>query len=508
MDEMNQNNINQMIPQEIPIPGQYYGQPTVQPYNPNGGKKKGKILIIVACVIAALAILGGSAWAYYTGTPGYKIAKGFENLAQEMDEMRNPLSEKLGMEELLVMMQDEGSHVTTKLDFTAETDYGSATLGVDTDFYKDSKAKELDSSTDISVMNYNFAHLDLYGNEDVICFSIPELFLEDMYFETDNIVSQYNSSILADDSMFGKLDMEDFSIELFPEDEDRISVGSWRDMNSYLDSFESDVEACREGMKLEKADKGIYRVTIREQDANRLFKDILKNYKKLYPNQSEGMEALDAYDSLIASDVSVLFEIGKGNRIESITMENPIEMLDGEASLHGAVFLLGEKRSIDKIQGKLTITNVLGEKAEVICQVVQSLEENDYQADMDLKYTQGDLSDKMKFAMNCDAVKDTFDMSFSMKEEKDTFECNIRGSLDDIVPGESFDMDMKEFTMIMDGEELCNITGDITVEPLQEKITPSAEAKNALFELTYSDIGDIVYKLYEEYGSLLDLLDY
>ena len=77
MDEMNQNNINQMISQEIPIPemngtqpyGQQ-GQPMVQPYHPNGGKKKGKVLIIVACVIAALAILGGSAWAYYTGTPG------------------------------------------------------------------------------------------------------------------------------------------------------------------------------------------------------------------------------------------------------------------------------------------------------------------------------------------------------------------------------------------------------------------------------------------------------
>ena len=246
-------------------------------------QKKGKVLIIVACVIAVLVILGGSAWAYYTGTPGYKIAKGFENLAQEMDEMRNPLSEKLGMEELLVMMQDEGSHVTTKLDITAETEYGSATLGVDTDFYKDSKAKEMDSSTDISVMNYNFAHLDLYGNEDVICFSVPELFLEDMYFETENIVSQYNNSILADDAMFGKLDMEDFSIELFPEDEDRISVGSWRDMNSYLDSFEADVEACREGMKLEKVEKGIYRVIIREQDADRFIKNIIKNHL-LNPN--------------------------------------------------------------------------------------------------------------------------------------------------------------------------------------------------------------------------------
>ena len=504
MDGMNQNNINQMIPQEIPIPG----QPIVQPYYPNGGKKKGKILIIIACVIAALVILGGSAWAYYTGTPGYKLAKGFGNLAQEIDEMRNPLSEKLGMEALLAMMQDEGSHVTTKLDFTAETEYGSATLGVDTDFSKDSKAKELDSSTDISVMNYNFAHLDLYGNEDVICFSVPELFLEDMYFETDNIVSQYNNSILADDAMFGKLDMEDFSIELFPEDEERISVGSWRDMNSYLDSFEADVEACREGMKLEKVEKGIYRVIIREQDADRLFKDIVKNYKKLYPNQSDGIEALDEYDNLIASDVSILFEIGKGNRIDSITMENPIKMLDDEVSIDGEIFLLGEERSIDKMQGKLIITNVLGEKAEVICQVVQSLEENDYQADMDLKYIQGDLSDKMRFTMNCDAVKDTFDMSFSMKEEKDTFKCNIRGSLDDIVPGESLAMDLKEFTMIMDGEELCNISGDIMVEPLQGKITPSAEAENALFELTYSDIGDIVYKLYEEYGSLLDLLDY
>lgn len=530
MDEMNQNNVNQMTPQEIPIPevngargqgnqtygyqNQSYGQPMgqpmvqpmVQPYNPNGGKKKGRVLIIAACVIAVLVILGGSALAYYTGTPGYKLAKGFENLAREMDEMRNPLSEKLGMEELLVMMQDEGSHVTTKLDFTAETEYGSATLGLDTDFCKDSRAKELDFSTDISVMNYDFAHLYLYGNEEVICFSVPELFLEDMYFETDNIVSRYNNSILADDSMFGRLDMEDFSIELFPE-EDRIPVGSWRDMNSYLDNFEADVEACREGMKLEKAEKGIYRVTIRKEDADRLVKDIVKHYKKLYPDQSEEIEVLDEYDNLITSDVCLLFEIGKKNKIESITMENPIEMLDSEASIDGEIFLLGEERSIDKVQGKLTVSNVLGEKTEVICQVVQALEENDYQADVDLKYTQGDFSDKMKFTMNCDAVKDAFDVSFSIKEEKDTFEFSIRGSLDDIVQGKSLAVELKEFTMMMDGEELCNITGDIMVEPLQEKITPGAEAKNALFELTYSDIVDIAYKLYEEYGSLLDLLD-
>lgn len=488
-------------------PNQFYGQP-VQPYQPRGRRKSGKALIIAACVVAVLVILGVAARAYYTGRPLYKIAKGLMNLSQEFGEVKNPLVDKVGIEDIMAMMKEEGSHVKTKMNFTTDTFLGSTTLGIDTDLYKDMRAKELDSSTAVSIMNYEMAHLDLYGNEEMICFSIPELFMEDMYFNTENVVSQYNNSILSDDEMFGKADIEDFSIELFPEDEDRISIGDWRSVSGYMERYDEAMAACRENMTVEKADKGVYRLTCQAKDVDRLVREMLESSEDLYVTQDGELELLKEYDQLVASDVSILFAINNQNKIESITLENPVELLDGDASVNGEIFFLGEERSIDTIQGKITITNVYEEKTEVICQVVQTLEKDDYQVGMDLKYTADESDGKMKFTMECDASKDTFDMTFSMKDDIDTLEVTAEGSLDDIVKGESFALELEDFTVNMDGEKLCTITGDIEVEPLKEKITPGVEAKTAIFEMTYEDVGDIAYKLAMEYGSLLDLLDY
>lgn len=546
MDEKNQNEVNNMIPQEIPIPdvggnqqsnmygnpytqgqqsntygqpnqpygqpNQPYGQPVIQPYQPQSNKKKGKVWAIAACVIALFVILGVSVRAYYINTAAYKFAKGFQNLGAEMEEMKNPLSEKIGMQDILTMMEEEGSHVKTRMNFTMDTFMGSTTLGIDTDLYKDMQAKELDSSTTLSVMNYEVAQLDLYGNEDVICFSVPELFLENMYFDTENVVSQYNDSVFAEDDLFGKSSMEDFSVELFPDEDDSASIGSWTSASKFMEKYGKDIEACRESMTIEKVEKGLYRMRFAQPDTDRLVMDMLHDYTEIYGmGEIDLDEEMEDYDQFIASDVSFLFEINKNNRIESVTLENPVELLDGEASMDMELFFLGEGRSIDKIQGKVTMVNVLGDKMEAVCQLVQTLDEDDYQIDMDMKYMdygQEDYSDKVKFTMNCDASKDTFDMVLSMKEDGDTFEMAAEGSLDDIVQGESFALELDEFTMDMDGEELCKITGDISVEPLKEKITPSAEAQTAIFEMSYTELADLFYKLAEEYGSILDLLSY
>lgn len=474
----------------------------IQPYQPRG--KKSKALIIAACVIAVVVVLGISARAYYTSRPIYKIAQGFRNLNAEFGEMKNPLTEKIGLEDIMTMMEEEGSHVNTRLDFTTDTFLGSTTLGIDTELYKDMQAKKLDSSTTVSVMNYEVAHLEIYGTEDVICFSVPELFLEDMYFNTENVVSQYNNSILSDEEMFGEATMEDFSIELFPEDGDRISVGRWRSVSGYTERYDKALAACYENMTAEKAEKGVYRLTFKEQDIERLAQEMLESYEELYADQ----EILSEYDRLVTSDVSILLAINGKNKIESITLENPVKLLDGTASMDFELFFLGEERSIDTMQGKVTLTNAFGDEMKVVCQIVQTLEDDDYQIDMDMKYSEEEFSGKMKLTMGCDASKDTFDMTLSVKDDEDTLEVTAEGSLDDIVQGESFSLDIDDFRFNMDGEELCKITGNIEVEPLKEEITPGVEAKTAVFEMTYADIADIIYQLSEEYGGIFDLLGY
>lgn len=482
--------------------GNMNGQP-IRPYQP---KKKGaaKIVVAIACVCMALIVVLVGVMVYFRSTPVYKISKGFQNIGKEIAQTRNPLSEKIGGDDIFRMMQEDGCHVDTTLDFSMDMPMvGTMTLGVDTDYYKDMNAKELNAETSISMINYEFAHLNIYANDEVFCFSIPELFMEDMYIENENVVSQFNDSILAEYAESS--DAEEFSIDLFSDKRNVSSMRDWKNFSTAFEQTARDLEACKDAMTIEKVEKGLYRVIFPEEEVNRLFKNYLKEYNEIYELTDE-TSIFDEYDNWITSDVSLLFEMTSNNRIDSIMLEEPVKMLDSEAAVSGELFFLGEDRSIDKIQGKISVEGVDGETREIICQVVQSTTEDNYQVNMDVKYSDDYGDGMIRLVTNCDAVSDEFNMTFSMKDDVDDLEIVLEGGWDDIVKGESAKFELQKLAFTMDDEELFRISGDIMVEPIKDKIKPSVEAKTAFFEMTFSDWEDIIYQLDDEYGSLLDAL--
>lgn len=476
-----------------------------QPYNPQGQKKgAAKIIIAVACVCVALVAVGVGVMAYLRNRPEYILSKAFMNLGNEFTQTSNPMVEKLGSDDLLLMMEEDGYHMDSKLNFFVDLPMiGDTTLGVDTDIYKDMQAKELNAETSVSVINYEFAHLNIYANDEVFCFSIPELFVEDMYIDNENVVSQFNDSILAEYSE--PSDAEEFSIDLFPDKDERISMKDWKSFNTAFKHIESDLSACKDGMTIEKVEKGLYRVTFPQKETNRLVKNYIKEYSELYEMTGD-MEFFDNYDEWITSDVSFLFEISPGNRIESIMLEESVKMLDDGAAVSAEIFFLGESRSIDKIQGKLSVDGVDGETRAIICQIVQDVAEDDYQLAIDIKYSGDDSETKIKYMMNCDAVNDTIDMTASVKDDWDSWDMVLEGSLDDIVKGESMKFELDKLTFSMDDEELFKISGDIEIEPIKGKIKQSVKPKTAFFEMTLSDWEDILDEIDDEYGSLLNAL--
>lgn len=488
-------------------PQDNYGAPSmppVQPYNPHG-KKKGvgvKIAIGIGCAIVVLIGIGIGALAYYRSTPSYKISKAMLNLAEEIEQSSNPLTEKIDMDDILLMMQEDGGHVETKLDFTVDVPYvGETTLGVDTDFYKDVGAKELSADTAVSVMNYDFAHLSIYANDEVFCFSVPELFMENMYIENENVVSQYNDSVLA---MGYPADMEDFSIELFPDEDERVSFRDLRSTAALLDSFEADLDACRESMTIEKVETGLYRVTFPARETDRLIKSILESYSKLY-GAEEQLDDWKEYKTLVLSDVSLLLEISGDNHIESIVLEEPLEVLDGEASFEGELFFMGETRSIDMLQGKIKADGVDGKEREVLWQFQQTVGDETYQMDMDLRAEEeAETVFKMKFVADFDARKDDFEMTYSLKDEENDVEFVLAGSIDDFARGESVEIDLDEAALRLNGERLFKISGDIDIEPLKGAIKSSVKPKTAFFEMSWSEWFDIIDRLEDEYGGLLN----
>lgn len=492
------------------MPQDNYGMPPVQPYNPKG-QKKGigvKLAVGIACVIVLLIAVCVGVLAYSRSTPSYKVRKGIENLGKELVSVKNPLTEKVGLDDIMLMLQTDGGHVDTKLDFTIELPiFGDITMGLDTDYYKDVHAKELSADTSLSVMNIEFAHLNVYANDEVFCFSVPELFIEDMYIENENVISQYNNSILADGE---ELDMEDFSINLFPDENAGIKMRDWRNLTTALGDFEKDFSAFQDAMTIEKVEKGLYRVTYPAKETDRMLKSLLENYGKLSGTEEE-LDVWKEYKTLVVSDVNLLFEINSNNRIDSIMLENPLEVLDGEASFEAEVFFLGEKRSVDKVQGKFVGNGLDGKTREAIWQVQEECDDDAYDVDVDIKLTEEDKTiGKLKFVMNCDAVKEKVGITCTFKDDESEMGIVLKSSVDDYDKGESIEIDLDEITVSIisddDSESSYKISGDILVEPLQGKIEPSVEPETAFFEMSLYDWMDIIEQLKDEYGYLLDAL--
>lgn len=485
-----------------PQPGSF-GALTVRVYDPYEKKKKtfSKVVIGLVCAAAAVLVIGGGAIAYFRSTPSYKVGKGLQNLVRDFTQIKNPLTDKLGVDELAQMLREDGGHIEASLDCSADVVSEDITLGVDVDFYKDMRNKELSADTSFSVMNVDLAHLDLYANDEVFCFSLPELYMENMYIRNENVVSQYNASIFG---QLYPLDIEDFTIDLFADDGGSLSFKDWKNLSSSLGSLEKRIEACKEAMTLEKSGKGVYRAVFPAKECDRLLKCLVDN---IY-SEGEGPDDLYDYDQLITSDVSFLFEIDGRNHIESILLEEPVEMLDGEASMAGEIFFLGEENSIDKIQGKLEVTGLDGRTRKVLCQVQQSSDSEHYQMDIDLKWVEEEETFwKMKWIVDNDAAADEFEITCTMEDGIDDMELLVSGSFDDIVSGERMDLDLDNITYSMNGQDYIKITGDVSVEPLSGSVRSKVDADTAFFEMTEEDLLYILYQLNEDTGILGYLLD-
>ncbi len=500
MDGMNQN--DNPYGQQGYQPQGGYALPPVQPYVPRGQRHGVKIAIGFACGLGALLLIFVGALAYYRSRPAYKIAAGFGNLAREIGDSRNPLAEKIGAEEIAAMMREDGSHVETEFDFTVDVPYlGETTLGVDTDFSKDMHEKQMNAETSLSLMNYDFAHLKLYADDEVFCFSLPELFLENMYIRNENVVSQYNASVLAGNS---PSDMEDFSIDLFGG---KGSRGSLRDEKNWTSAFreiEAELTACREAMTMQKAGKGVYRVTFPQRESDRLLKGAIEHYGEL--TESE-LDVWKEYKTLILSDVSFLIEIGRGNRIESIMLEEPVSMLDGESEVEAEIFFLGEERSVDRIQGKLKAGGADDVTREVVGQIEETADDDESRIVMDLKLNEdGETMYKVKITTNSDAVQDKVSFDCAVKDRQSEIKLVMESSIDDYVQGESVELALDKAALSMDGDDLFRLTGDISIEPLRGAIEPSVTPETAFFEMSEAEWMDIIEQISDEYSGLLDTL--
>lgn len=485
--------------------------PPAQLYLPPKDNKK-KTFIIVLCVCAAVLamILGG--WIHHIHSPAYRLQKGFFNLAREMEEMKNPLAEKTGAGAIRQMMAEEGFSADTRLNVTFDTgsDFlGELTLGMDTECEKDVSGKEMAASTTLSLMNYEFGHMELYGDRDKLCFSFPEFLLEDMYIENENVLDQYNHSVWA--MVLGEAEGDDLSVNLFADkwifaDEEGV-------VKAFLREYAGEIENCRRHMRVEKAGQELYRVSFDNLYFNELVRQVLYDYVDYsMVGREEAMGILSYFDVVSnGKDVSFLFEINGQNRIESIRLEEPLSLYQGNMQISGDVYFLGTEHSIDKMQGKIEIKNDLEEETgeiELTWQVIQSLVSDDYQMESNIRCDVAQNGEKQKMGLDidlgCDGSKNTFEAEMTFNSPFGACGVTAEGGLSHIRTGESFDLELDEAVLSVDDEEILLIRGELGVEPLTRRVKQNVKPKTAFFELSEDDWYNWMDEMLDEYGYLLD----
>lgn len=497
--------------------------PQEQPYLPPKDNKK-RTLIIVLCVCAAVfaVILGG--WSHHIHSPAYRLQKGLLNLAREAEEMKNPLTEKAGMGAVRQMMAREGYSADSKLNVTFDTGsdlFGELTLGVDTKCDKDVRAKQMSASTALSLMNYEFGHVELYGDNENLCFSVPELFMEDMYIKNEGLKSQYYGSIW--ENWFGEIEEDgvlaergqrlECSIDLFHDkwifaDEEGV-------FKAFLKEYDSELAECKRHMTVERAGSDLFRVSFDNTYFNELVRQVLYDYVDYSQiGREEAMVILSDFDVVSnGKDVSFLFELNGENRIESIRLEEPLSLRRGDLRISGDVYFLGEQSSIEKMQGKIEIERHGEEDAgdtEYTWQVVQSLEEDDYRLESNVRCSSSwdgeEYHAGVDIDFGCNGRKDSFETELSFHSPLGEAGLTAEGGLSHIQKGESFKLELDEVIISMDDEELLLIRGEYGVEPLARRVKQNVKPKRAFFEMDMDDMASWLDEMFDEYDYMYEYL--
>lgn len=482
--------------------------PSVQPYLPQPDHRK-RYPVILICVITAITILTAIIWFSYTHSAAYRLGRGFKRLAKEAVALKNPMEEKLGMEALSRMLFTEGSQADTKLNVTFDSYFGEVTLGMDTTYAQDRRDKEMSASTAVSIMNYELGHMDIYADRENICFSIPELFLEDLYLENENVLAQYNRSMWADDWLFGEAQGDDFTIDLFSQpwvftDEDGVG-------KAVLKRYAGEIEACRRHMSMEKAGQDIYRISFDGLYFNELIRQILYDYVDASVfGREDAMGILSYFDVVSGPEkISFLIEMDGADRIECIRLEKPLSLCKGAMHLDGDIYFLGAENSLEKMQGRLFFNNKAGEEEredEILWEVVRSLEQGEYRMESEAKYSF--LKDRKKETMKLgldlsyNAPKNSFETKANAKIQGSEIALEAAGDFSHIEKGEGFDLKLDEVNLLLDGEETLRVKGTLKLAPLSRRVEKIAKPKTAIFAMGEEEWIEILEKVDQAYGYL------
>lgn len=427
-------------------------------------KGKWKLAAVIAAVCVVVSAVFGVMAVKIFNREDKTLINGLHNLIEEVKERQTQ------WQEAGAASVDGLGALKTTTTFNLSGDELPVTLGIDTELLKDNAARRLQASAALSVMNNELAAVDIYGEDDTLTLSLPDIWKQNLAFRTDEIARQYNNSLLAE--KFGSIDEIELSLELFPEKKEFLWKDAIEEWQGTIDGISSRKKQAADGelpeVVIEKLEEPA-EIVIAERD-NRQYQ--CSQYRITIPK--ERIDDTAAYGSVeketvemeVARDVRLLISLDENDRIVQISFEEPVkisilsEEYEMNTQLSGYVCFAGEARSIDDMIVNLQMeftpdTELLNESAHLILGESYNMQEEKVkmQAEIEVLYNENDTCVTTNF---------------------------------------------NRLTILVEGlDEMGEIklTGTITAEPLREKIEPPKGDTIWIFEMNEAEYADLEKQL-------------
>lgn len=167
---------------------------------------------------AALIVVaaGGLLYKFVLRTPQARLARGFVNMAKELQDFINPIAEEMDSAQVLSSRNDSGT-VDLRLNVGLPQMEGLPTIGLDFKDSYDYNAKNLQTDFAVSIFNATLFQTRMTVIEDVLYMEIPNLLTRPYSVTLSSLGKDYNNSVWAD--LTGIQIADDYSYDFFAQPE-------------------------------------------------------------------------------------------------------------------------------------------------------------------------------------------------------------------------------------------------------------------------------------------------
>lgn len=518
-----------MQPAQPPVPPTTPAQPVygaVPPADGNGGKKKGKgglIAIIIVIVVLLLAAAGVLAYKLFGASPEKKLTQGITNLQAEMTANASPVSEQLGAEEIIRLLDEKPVTMDMSLNVSIPSlETTLDTVGIDYTVNYDLNNKLMDAQMKLSAMNMDLVGMDMAASGNTLYLSLPGLLTNSYFINTDTFGKDFNASpwtSLLDMPLDESLSFQLFNTDAASDDTDTDSNPFAEEIANIMATMK--VEDSGTAVEIERDGKTVkcngVKVTLEADALNELLDAIEKEMGQAdsvndmlsdYGIDEEFMRSSssDLYKARVKNDVELYIYLDSKNRITNVATASKIRLKD--SALTGISFSLvfsGSENVLDQISGTVKLETE-GNSAKI--EVKRSAQQDASQTKSKLTLTfSGDNTDGQAvftYTNKWDLDNMEFDKEFVISSDTEDVSLVLKGAFSDVQKGESFKLTIGEFTLSSNGTDLVSASGEFSMAPYDGTIEVPENAVD-LFAMSESDFEDMVTELITSVYSMLGL---